>query len=78
MSLPLTKHTSSSWLPVCSCKHAGKSFLSTQKQNNGVKKIQLYAVLKQCDDEGVGGIFFVFHELFVKDWTASCKQWSSS
>lgn len=33
MSLPLNKHTSS-WLPVCSCKHARKSFLSTQKKNN--------------------------------------------
>lgn len=78
MSLPLNKHTSS-WLPVCSCKHARKSFLSTQKKNNRGKKTVCSFKKRSVSTEKkeVGGFFF-FHELFLKDWTARCKQWSSS
>lgn len=57
MSLPpLNKHTSS-WLPVGSCKHAGKSFINThKKKKRRMVGGKLYAVLKEYESR-VGGIF---------------------
>lgn len=61
-----------SQLPVCSCKHAGKSFI----KHSGIKHLKKQEIKKRWVEVMVEGFF---HELFLKrNWTAWRNHWSKT
>lgn len=44
-------------------------------KNNGGEETVCCFKMSVRKKRRVGGASFFFHELFLKDWTARCKQW---